>query len=95
MCQPLLQYGVLKRRHDWNLKLQEFFANDNGQEFVSGSVLLNLSRQQFHMDSYGLALFVFPSFLPGPGETKDLPCGACRAEETHQSTLPVRWNRYR
>uniref|UniRef100_H2U2J2 DNA (cytosine-5-)-methyltransferase n=1 Tax=Takifugu rubripes TaxID=31033 RepID=H2U2J2_TAKRU len=33
MCQPLLQYGVLKRRHDWNLKLQEFFANDNGQEF--------------------------------------------------------------
>lgn len=36
MCQPLLQYGVLKRRHDWSLKLQEFFANDNGQEFVSG-----------------------------------------------------------
>lgn len=35
MCQPLLQYGVLKRRHDWSLKLQEFFANDNGQEFVS------------------------------------------------------------
>lgn len=35
MCQPVLQYGVLKQRHDWNLKLQEFFANDNGQEFVS------------------------------------------------------------
>ncbi|MEQ2168048.1 hypothetical protein GOODEAATRI_010492 [Goodea atripinnis] len=35
MCQPLLQYGVLKQRHDWSLKLQEFFANDNGQEFVS------------------------------------------------------------
>lgn len=35
MCQPLLQYGVLKRRHDWSLKLQEFFASDNGQEFVS------------------------------------------------------------
>ncbi|PWA29439.1 hypothetical protein CCH79_00017089 [Gambusia affinis] len=35
MCQPLLQYGVLKRRHDWSLKLQEFFANDNEQEFVS------------------------------------------------------------
>uniref|UniRef100_A0A3B5BJK6 DNA (cytosine-5-)-methyltransferase n=1 Tax=Stegastes partitus TaxID=144197 RepID=A0A3B5BJK6_9TELE len=35
MCQPLLQYGVLKRRHDWSLKLQEFFANDKGQEFVS------------------------------------------------------------
>ena len=38
MCQPLLQYGVLKRRHDWSLKLQEFFANDKGQEFVSLSV---------------------------------------------------------
>lgn len=37
MCQPLLRYGVLKRRHDWSLKLQEFFANDNGQEFVSFS----------------------------------------------------------
>lgn len=35
MCQPLHQYGVLKRRHDWSLKLQEFFVNDNGQEFVS------------------------------------------------------------
>lgn len=38
MCQPLLQYGVLKRRHDWSLKLQEFFANDNGQEFVSHDI---------------------------------------------------------
>ncbi|XP_061591520.1 DNA (cytosine-5)-methyltransferase 3B-like isoform X2 [Cololabis saira] len=38
MCQPLLQYGVLKRRHDWNLKLQEFFANDNGQEFEQPKV---------------------------------------------------------
>lgn len=35
MCQPMLQYGVLKRRHDWSLKLQEYFGNDNGQEFVS------------------------------------------------------------
>uniref|UniRef100_A0A672YP14 DNA (cytosine-5-)-methyltransferase n=1 Tax=Sphaeramia orbicularis TaxID=375764 RepID=A0A672YP14_9TELE len=25
MCQPLLSYGVLKRRHDWSLKLQQFF----------------------------------------------------------------------
>uniref|UniRef100_A0A8C2ZNB2 DNA (cytosine-5-)-methyltransferase n=1 Tax=Cyclopterus lumpus TaxID=8103 RepID=A0A8C2ZNB2_CYCLU len=33
MCQPLLQYGALKRRHDWSLKLQVFFTNDNGQEF--------------------------------------------------------------
>lgn len=40
MCQPLLQYGVLKRRHDWSLKLQEFFANDNGQEFVSHKSLM-------------------------------------------------------
>lgn len=46
MCQPLLQYGVLKRRHDWNLKLQEFFANDNGQEFVSPSVLQNIWDQE-------------------------------------------------
>ncbi|KAK7128672.1 hypothetical protein R3I94_017038 [Phoxinus phoxinus] len=35
MCQPLQQYGVLKKRHDWSLKLQEFFVNDNGQEFES------------------------------------------------------------
>ncbi|XP_034447079.1 DNA (cytosine-5)-methyltransferase 3B isoform X1 [Hippoglossus hippoglossus] len=33
MCQPPLQYGSLRRRDDWSLKLQEFFANDNGQEF--------------------------------------------------------------
>uniref|UniRef100_A0A8C1VZ55 DNA (cytosine-5-)-methyltransferase n=1 Tax=Cyprinus carpio TaxID=7962 RepID=A0A8C1VZ55_CYPCA len=35
MCQPLQQYGVLKKRHDWSLKLQEFFVNDSGQEFES------------------------------------------------------------
>lgn len=44
MCQPLLQYGVLKRRHDWSLKLQEFFANDNGQEFVSFVSLSDLRK---------------------------------------------------
>lgn len=38
MCQPPLQYGVLRRRHDWSLKLQEFFANDNGQEYVSAAL---------------------------------------------------------
>ncbi|XP_061552059.1 DNA (cytosine-5)-methyltransferase 3B-like [Phycodurus eques] len=38
MCQPLLTYGVLKRRHDWSVKLQEFFANDNGQEFESPKI---------------------------------------------------------
>lgn len=35
MCQPTLQYGALKRRHDWSIKLQIFFTSDNGQEFVS------------------------------------------------------------
>ncbi|XP_036803165.1 DNA (cytosine-5)-methyltransferase 3B isoform X1 [Oncorhynchus mykiss] len=35
MCQPLQPYGVLKQRHNWSMKLQEFFINDNGQEFVS------------------------------------------------------------
>ncbi|KAL4655355.1 DNA (cytosine-5)-methyltransferase 3B-like [Arapaima gigas] len=33
MCQPSEQYGVLKRRPDWSIKLQEFFVSDNGQEF--------------------------------------------------------------
>uniref|UniRef100_A0A8C9TVL4 DNA (cytosine-5-)-methyltransferase n=1 Tax=Scleropages formosus TaxID=113540 RepID=A0A8C9TVL4_SCLFO len=33
MCQPSEQYGVLKRRLDWSIKLQEFFVSDNGQEF--------------------------------------------------------------
>ncbi|XP_063064350.1 DNA (cytosine-5)-methyltransferase 3B isoform X2 [Engraulis encrasicolus] len=35
MCQPSQKYGVLQRRHDWSLKLQEFFVHDNGQEFES------------------------------------------------------------
>ncbi|MGH0150298.1 UNVERIFIED_CONTAM: hypothetical protein FKN15_045799 [Acipenser sinensis] len=35
MCQPAQQYGALKQRHDWSIKLQEFFVNDNGQEFES------------------------------------------------------------
>ncbi|KAG2461829.1 DNM3A methyltransferase, partial [Polypterus senegalus] len=33
MCQPSEKFGALKKRHDWSIKLQEFFVNDNGQEF--------------------------------------------------------------
>uniref|UniRef100_A0A8D0HJH5 DNA (cytosine-5-)-methyltransferase n=1 Tax=Sphenodon punctatus TaxID=8508 RepID=A0A8D0HJH5_SPHPU len=33
MCQPQKSYGVLHRRHDWNIRLQEFFTNDKGQEY--------------------------------------------------------------
>ncbi|CAL8398250.1 unnamed protein product [Boreogadus saida] len=43
MCQPLFSYGALKRRHDWTLKLQEFFINDNGQEFSLQNALFLVS----------------------------------------------------
>ncbi|XP_041060805.1 DNA (cytosine-5)-methyltransferase 3B-like isoform X4 [Carcharodon carcharias] len=33
MCLPYENYGVLRRRRDWTMKLQEFFASDNGQEY--------------------------------------------------------------
>ncbi|XP_078275290.1 DNA (cytosine-5)-methyltransferase 3B [Rhinoraja longicauda] len=33
MCLPHENYGVLRRRGDWTMKLQEFFASDNGQEY--------------------------------------------------------------
>uniref|UniRef100_A0A3B4H718 DNA (cytosine-5-)-methyltransferase n=1 Tax=Pundamilia nyererei TaxID=303518 RepID=A0A3B4H718_9CICH len=46
MCQPLLRYGVLKRRHDWSLKLQEFFANDNGQEFEKPKIYPAVPAEQ-------------------------------------------------
>uniref|UniRef100_A0A3P9K3W2 DNA (cytosine-5-)-methyltransferase n=1 Tax=Oryzias latipes TaxID=8090 RepID=A0A3P9K3W2_ORYLA len=46
MCQPLMQYGILKRRHDWNLKLQEFFANDNGQEFEKPQIYPAVPAEQ-------------------------------------------------
>ncbi|KAM9445622.1 DNA (cytosine-5)-methyltransferase 3B isoform 1-T1 [Clarias gariepinus] len=46
MCQPLQQYGVLKRRHDWSLKLQEFFVNDNGQEFESPKIFPAVPAEQ-------------------------------------------------
>ncbi|XP_031421945.1 DNA (cytosine-5)-methyltransferase 3B isoform X2 [Clupea harengus] len=46
MCQPMLQYGVLKRRHDWSLKLQEFFVNDNGQEFESPKIYPAVPAEQ-------------------------------------------------
>lgn len=34
MCQPQGSYGVLQRRQDWNLRLQDFFTSDKGQEYV-------------------------------------------------------------
>lgn len=46
MCQPTQTYGVLKRRHDWNLKLQEFFANDNGQEFEKPKIYPAVPAEQ-------------------------------------------------
>uniref|UniRef100_A0A672YP49 DNA (cytosine-5-)-methyltransferase n=1 Tax=Sphaeramia orbicularis TaxID=375764 RepID=A0A672YP49_9TELE len=46
MCQPLLSYGVLKRRHDWSLKLQQFFANDNGQEFEQPKIYPAVPAEQ-------------------------------------------------
>lgn len=46
MCQPLQPYGTLKRRHDWSLKLQEFFINDNGQEFESPKIYPAVPAEQ-------------------------------------------------
>ncbi|XP_077369774.1 DNA (cytosine-5)-methyltransferase 3B [Festucalex cinctus] len=46
MCQPLLTYGVLKRRHDWSFKLQEFFGNDNGQEFETPKIYPAVPAEQ-------------------------------------------------
>nr|XP_014424525.1 LOW QUALITY PROTEIN: DNA (cytosine-5)-methyltransferase 3B [Pelodiscus sinensis] len=33
MCQPPKCYGVLQRRPDWNIRLQDFFTSDKGQEY--------------------------------------------------------------
>ncbi|XP_067163749.1 DNA (cytosine-5)-methyltransferase 3B isoform X1 [Apteryx mantelli] len=33
MCQPQRSYGVLQRRQDWNVRLQDFFTSDKGQEY--------------------------------------------------------------
>ncbi|XP_057685518.1 DNA (cytosine-5)-methyltransferase 3B isoform X2 [Corythoichthys intestinalis] len=46
MCQPLLTNGALKRRHDWSVKLQEFFANDNGQEFETPKIYPAIPAEQ-------------------------------------------------
>ncbi|KAM8830469.1 DNA (cytosine-5)-methyltransferase 3B isoform 2-T2 [Synchiropus picturatus] len=46
MCQPLLQYGVLKQRHNWSFKLQEFFGNDNGQEFEKPKIYPAVPAEQ-------------------------------------------------
>ncbi|XP_056588187.1 DNA (cytosine-5)-methyltransferase 3B isoform X2 [Triplophysa dalaica] len=46
MCQPLQQYGVLKKRHNWSFKLQEFFVSDNGQEFESPKIYPAVPAEQ-------------------------------------------------
>ncbi|XP_053902265.1 DNA (cytosine-5)-methyltransferase 3B isoform X2 [Malaclemys terrapin pileata] len=33
MCLPQKCYGVLQRRPDWNVRLQDFFTSDKGQEY--------------------------------------------------------------
>uniref|UniRef100_A0AAQ4QBI5 DNA (cytosine-5-)-methyltransferase n=1 Tax=Gasterosteus aculeatus aculeatus TaxID=481459 RepID=A0AAQ4QBI5_GASAC len=46
MCQPTLQYGALKRRHDWSIKLQIFFTSDNGQEFEKPKIFPAVPAEQ-------------------------------------------------
>ncbi|XP_035245006.1 DNA (cytosine-5)-methyltransferase 3B-like isoform X2 [Anguilla anguilla] len=46
MCQPPQRYGALARRHDWTLKLQEFFISDNGQEFESAKIYPAVPAEQ-------------------------------------------------
>ncbi|KAM8798248.1 DNA (cytosine-5)-methyltransferase 3B isoform 2-T2 [Eudromia elegans] len=38
MCQPPRSYGVLQRRHDWSVRLQDFFTSDKGQEYDAPKV---------------------------------------------------------
>lgn len=35
MCLPQRCHGVLRRRKDWNIRLQAFFTSDMGREYVS------------------------------------------------------------
>lgn len=35
MCLPQRCHGVLRRRKDWNMRLQAFFTSDTGLEYVS------------------------------------------------------------
>ncbi|XP_025067960.1 DNA (cytosine-5)-methyltransferase 3B [Alligator sinensis] len=38
MCQPQKCYGVLQRRQDWNVRLQDFFTSDKGQEYEAPKI---------------------------------------------------------
>uniref|UniRef100_H3AIN9 DNA (cytosine-5-)-methyltransferase n=1 Tax=Latimeria chalumnae TaxID=7897 RepID=H3AIN9_LATCH len=46
MCLPRKRYGILQRRQDWNLKLQEFFASDKGQEFEAPKIYPAVPAEQ-------------------------------------------------
>ncbi len=35
LCAPESSSGALKPRHDWSIRVQEFFANNSAMEFVS------------------------------------------------------------
>lgn len=39
MCLPQRCHGVLRRRKDWNVRLQAFFTSDMGLEYVSHMLL--------------------------------------------------------
>ncbi|NXF84715.1 DNM3B methyltransferase, partial [Eubucco bourcierii] len=38
MCQPQGSHGVLRRRQDWNARLQDFFTSDKGQEYAAPKI---------------------------------------------------------
>lgn len=94
MCQPLQLYGVLKKRHDWSLKLQEFFVNDNGQEFVS-LTLTFIQREILCLQNCRFLVIHYINFHFLSGKSKDLPCSPSRAETSNQSPFTVWWHCHR
>uniref|UniRef100_W5MEM5 DNA (cytosine-5-)-methyltransferase n=1 Tax=Lepisosteus oculatus TaxID=7918 RepID=W5MEM5_LEPOC len=46
MCLPSQRYGVLKRREDWSIRVQEFFVNNSAMEFEPHRVYPSIPANQ-------------------------------------------------
>lgn len=51
MCLPQRCHGVLRRRKDWNMRLQAFFTSDMGLEYVSHRLLCSAPPTPEHQGS--------------------------------------------
>lgn len=97
MCNPKNASGLLGRRTDWPCRLQNFFANNHDQDFVSNAPFFFKAVNPTNSLPEGVFFSYVSHFLPSlfpsrccvSGHTKALPPSHGGEEEAHSCPVAI------